>query len=88
MIGLQEYTAKHRGVLLRGGREIFDGVPARREEGRVVAVIEGPPDEIVHLKYIEEARPRETGKRREKILAPITTLPPRTPRTLPLSRLI
>jgi hypothetical protein len=24
-----------------------------------------PPDEIVHLKYIEEARPRETGKRRE-----------------------
>ncbi len=30
-------------------------------------VIEGPPDEIVQLKYIEEVRPRETGKRREKI---------------------
>jgi hypothetical protein len=33
-------------------------------------VIEGPPDEIVPLKYIEAARPRETGKRREKITAP------------------
>jgi hypothetical protein len=32
-------------------------------------VIEGPPDEIVHLKYIEAARRRETGKRREKITA-------------------
>jgi hypothetical protein len=46
------------------GREIFDGAPTRREEGRVVPVIEGPPDEIVQLKYIEEVRPRETGKRR------------------------
>jgi hypothetical protein len=33
-------------------------------------VIEGPPDEIVHLKYIGEARSRKTGKRREKIPAP------------------
>jgi len=33
-------------------------------------VIEGPPDEIVQLKYIEEVRPRETGKRRERITAP------------------
>jgi hypothetical protein len=32
-------------------------------------VIEGPPDEIVHVKYIEEARPQETGKRRGKIPA-------------------
>ena len=34
------------------------------------SVIEGPPDEMVQLKYIEEARPRETGKRRERITAP------------------
>ncbi len=38
-------------------------------------VIEGPPDEIVQLKYIEEVRPRETGKRREKITAPTTSRP-------------
>ena len=25
------------------------------------AVIDGPPDEIVQLEYIEEARPGETG---------------------------
>jgi hypothetical protein len=37
-------------------------------------VIEGPPDETVQLKYVEEARPRETGKRHEKIPAPISTL--------------
>jgi hypothetical protein len=30
------------------------------------AVIDGPPDEIVHRKYIEEARSGEIGVRREK----------------------
>ena len=35
-------------------------------------VIVGPPDEIVQWKYIEEVRPRETGKRREKPPAPPT----------------
>jgi hypothetical protein len=29
------------------------------------AVIDGPPDEIVHWKYIEEARSGETGAWRE-----------------------
>jgi len=42
------------------------------------AVIEGPPDEIVHLKYIEEARPRETGEGRERITAP-NLYPPAPP---------
>ncbi len=31
----------------RGAGEIFDGVPTRREEGRVVAVIDGLPDETI-----------------------------------------
>jgi hypothetical protein len=41
------------------------------------AVIEGPPDEIVPLKYIEEARPRETGERRGRITAPTLFIPAR-----------
>jgi hypothetical protein len=35
------------------------------------AVIDGPPDETVQLKYVEEARSGETGAWREKIQAQI-----------------
>jgi len=38
----------------------------RTEEISMIgAVIDGPPDEIVHWKYIEEARSGETGAWRE-----------------------
>ena len=42
------------------------GHPPRREEGRVVPVIDGPPDEIVHLEYIEGARPRRDREKPRK----------------------
>ncbi len=50
-------------------------------------VIEGPPDETVPLKYVEEARPRETGKRREKITAPNLSAPVPYPFSLNLRKI-
>jgi len=43
-------------------------VPARREEGRVVAVIDGPPDETVQWKYVEEVRPRRDREKARNAL--------------------
>ncbi len=37
------------------------------------AVIGGPPDEIVHLKYIEEARPRRDRRMARKDPGPYSS---------------